>query len=167
MRSIILLAPLRKILIKSLIDRCWGRMKKHITLSQETYQSGRSTTEQVFAIKTLGVKAITSENYDIFLLLLDMSKVFHIVDRKKLINILGSILTKCELHTMYVLINDVILNVKIGNKTRPNIRANIRISQDDCLSALLFIMYLAFLVKPLPPIISPIGYCKPLWSALD
>ena len=110
MRPIILLAPLRKILIKSLINSCWGRMKKHITLSQAAYQSGRSTTEQVFAIKTLGVKAITSENYDIFLLLLDMSKVFHIVDRKKLINILGSILTKCELHTMYVLINDVILN---------------------------------------------------------
>ena len=65
-----------------------------------------------------------------------MSKTFDTVDQQKLMNILGSILTKCELHIMHVLISDVILNVKIGNKTVTDIFKNIRICQGDCLSAL-------------------------------
>ena len=65
-----------------------------------------------------------------------MSKTFDTVDQQKLMNILGSILTKCELHIMHVLINDVTLNVKIGNKTGPGIFKNIRICQGDCLSTL-------------------------------
>ena len=142
-KTIILLSPLWRMMTISLIDRCWNRMKKHIPLSQAAYQSGRSTTEQVYTIN------ITSENYDIFLLLLDMPKAFDTVDRRKLMNIFGSILTKCELPMMHVLINNVILNVKIGNKTGPGIHTNIEICQGDCLSDLLFILYLAFAVKPL------------------
>ena len=140
-------------------------MEKQIFLSQASYQSGRSTTEQGFTIKTLADK--NSENYDIFLLLLDMPKAFDTVYRKELMNILGSILTKCELLMIHVLINDVILNVKIGNKTGPDIHINIGICQGDCLSAPLFILYLAFVVKPLPPVISALDHHKPLWSALD
>ena len=152
MRPIILLSPLRKILAISPIDRCCDRMKKHISLSQAACQSNRSTTEQVFVIKVLTEKSISSENYDIFLLLLNMSKAFDTVDQKKLMNILGFILTKCELHMVHVLINDVVLNVKIGNMTGWDIHTNIRIL------ALLFILYLAFAVKPLPPGISAIDY---------
>ena len=48
-------------------------MKTRIPISQAAYQSGQSTTEQVFAVKLLAEKAITSENYNIFLLMLDMS----------------------------------------------------------------------------------------------
>ena len=88
-------------------------------------------------------------------------------NRNKLINILSYILTKCELHMKHALINDVILNVKIGNKTGPDIHTNIGICRGDCLSALLFILYLAFAVQPLPPVISAIDCQKPLWSALD
>ena len=57
-RPIILLSPLRKILTTSLIDRCCDRMKKQIPLSQASYQSGRSTTEQGFTIKTLADKKL-------------------------------------------------------------------------------------------------------------
>ena len=96
-----------------------------------------------------------------------MSKASDSVERKKLINILGSILTKCELHMMRVLINKVILNVKTGNRTGPEIHLNIGICQGDCLSALLYILYLAFTVKPVTPVISAIDYHKPLWSAHD
>ena len=142
-KTIILLATLRRIMTISLIGRCWNRMRKHIPLSQAAYQSGRSATEQVYTIN------ITSENYDIFLLLLDMPKAFDTVDRKKLMNILGSMLTKCELPMMHALINNVILNVKIGNKTGPGIHRNIEICQGDCLLDLLFILHIAFPVKPL------------------
>ena len=74
---------------------------------------------------------------------------------------------RCELHMMHVLINDVILNVKIGNRTGPDIHTDFGICQGDCLSALPFVLYLGFAVKPLPPITSAIDYHKPLWSALD
>ena len=167
MRPIILLSPLRKILTISLTDRCWERMKKHVPLSQAAYRGGRSLTEQVFAIKTLTEKSITSENYEIFLLLLNMSKAFDTVDRKKLMNILGSILSKCKRHMMHVLINDVILNVKIGNRAGPHIYTNIGICQGDCPLALLIMLYLAFAVKLLPPVISARDYHKSLWSAPD
>ena len=99
-----------------------------------------------------------------FLQLLDMSKTFENVDRKKLMNILGSILTKYELHMMHVLINDVILNVKIGSNTGPDIHTNIGICQGDCVSILLFILYLAFAANRYH---SAIDYHKPLWSVID
>ena len=62
-----------------------------------------------------------------------------------------SILSDCELHMMHVLMNDVILNVRLGDKTGSNINTSVGICQGDCLSALLFIIYLASAIKPLPP----------------
>ena len=64
-------------------------------------------------------------------------------------------------------INDVILNVKITKKTGPDINTNSGMCQRDCLLALLFILYLAFAAKPLPPVVSAIDCQKPLWSSLD
>ena len=96
-----------------------------------------------------------------------MSKAFDTVNRNKLMEILANILTKCELHMMYILINDVILNVKIKSKIGKDILTGIGILQGDCLSALLFILYLTDALKPLPHHIEPEDYKKPLWSALD
>ena len=78
-------------------------MKNHIPLSQAAYQKGRSSTGQVFMIKILTEKAITSENYDIFLLFLDMPKAFDTVNHSKLMEILKNTLTTSELHMMYLL----------------------------------------------------------------
>ena len=131
------------------------------------YQSGRSTTEQVFAVKILAEKTITSENYDIFILMLDMSKAFDTVNRNKLMTLLESILSDCELHMMHSLINDVNLNVRLGNNVGENITTSVGICQGDCLSALLFIVYLASSIKPLPPPIQQVDCNRPLWSALN
>ena len=149
-RPIILLSVLRKILTITLIERCWERLKPHIPKSQAAYQSGRSTTEQVFAIKLIAEKAITSQNYEAFLLLLDMSKAFDTVSRNELMNILKGILTDSELHLMHILINDITLNVRIGKAVGEDIHTNVGICQGDCLSALLFILYLAKAMTPLP-----------------
>ena len=89
LRPIILLSILRKVMAICLIDRTWNRIEKYIPKSQAAYQSGRSTTEQVFTIKTLAEKAIISENYTIYLAMFDMSKAFDTVDRKILVEELG------------------------------------------------------------------------------
>ena len=60
-----------------------------------------------------------------------MPNTFDTVERKKLTNLLSSILTKCKLHMMDVLINDVILNVKFENKTGADIHTHIGIYQGD------------------------------------
>ena len=52
-----------------LIDRTWERLKEHTPPDQAAYQPGRGTTEQVFAIKLLAEEAISSIDYQIYLLL--------------------------------------------------------------------------------------------------
>ena len=79
-----------------------------------------------------------------------MSKAFDTVNRSQLMEILKNILTPSELHLVYLLKNDVILNVKIGDKVGADILTAIGICQGDCLSALLFILYLAYAIKPIP-----------------
>ncbi len=79
LRPIILLSILRKLLTISLLKRIWTRVKDKIPINQAAYQPGRSTTEQVFAIKVLCEKAIAISDYTIYLLLLDMSKAFDTV----------------------------------------------------------------------------------------
>ena len=72
-RPIILLSVLHKTITIALIDQCLEGMKNYIPLSQAAYEKSRSSTEQLFTIKILAEKSITYENYEIFLLLLDMS----------------------------------------------------------------------------------------------
>ena len=103
-RPIVLLSVLRKILTITLIERTWNRMKEAIPKSQAAYQEGRSTTEQVFALKTMIEKAISTNDYNIFIILLDMSKAFDSVSRNKLLEYLQEILTPCEMHIMHILI---------------------------------------------------------------
>ena len=66
------------------VTKMLGKLSTRIPLSQAAYQEGRSTTEHVFAIKMLAEKAITTNNYQIHLLMLDMSKAFDTVSRPKL-----------------------------------------------------------------------------------
>ena len=80
LRPIILLSILRKILTICVMNRIWNRLSTNISAEQAAYQGGRSTTEQVFAIKQLIDKTLNSKNYEIYLLLLDMSKAFDTVN---------------------------------------------------------------------------------------
>ena len=70
----------------------------------------------MFANKVLAEKAITSSTYNIYLLLLDMSKAFDIVCRSKLLTDLQEVLEPDEMHMISVLISDVVLTVKVGKE---------------------------------------------------
>jgi hypothetical protein len=165
LRPIILLSIVRKILAICMLRRCLQKLLKKIPATQAAYQAGRSTTEQVFSFKILAEKAITSNDYTIILLLLDMSKAFDTVRRSDLMKTLKTVLDKDELHMIKILIEDVILKVRIGGKTGEEIKTNIGVPQGDCLSPILFIIYLAEALKPthgiaVPPFIEDHRYTK-------
>ena len=88
-----------------MLDRTWDRLNNEIPLKQAAYQPGRSTTENVHAIKLLTEKAILSSDYHIHLLLLDMSKAFDTVDREILFEHLEEILDADELYIFHILTN--------------------------------------------------------------
>ena len=114
LRPIILLCILRKILTICLIRRCWERIKTIIPIEQAAYQSGRSTTEQVFSIKILAGKAIASNDFKLYLLLIDLSKAFDTVDRNTLFLLLEEILNEDEMHLIYILTAEPKIKVKVG-----------------------------------------------------
>ena len=88
-------------------------------------------------------KAITSNDYTAFLPLLDMSKAFDTVDRELLFNHLEKILEPDELHIMSCLTNHPQIKVRVGTEHAQPFESTIGIMQGDCLSAILFIYYLA------------------------
>ena len=149
-RPIILLSIMRKIFAMGIINRIWDKMKTKIPPDQAAYQRGRSTTEQVFTIKMLVEKAIVSQDYTIILLLIDMSKAFDTVERGKLLQQLENILDPPEMRMLYLLIADVELFVRMGKEMGESILTNIGVAQGDCLSALLFIFYLAHILTEIP-----------------
>ena len=160
LRPIILLSVIRKILTICLLRRCWDRFKHHIPSDQAAYQSGRSTTEQVFACKVLAEKAIISGKYDLHILLLDMSKAFDTVNRTKLFQILEEILLPEELHLFDILTNDVTLKVKVGKDFSRDFTTLRGIMQGDCLSAILFIIYLSSALNQKSPLENEHNYAK-------
>ena len=76
----------------------------------------------------------------------DLSKAFDTVDGKKLFEILSEILYQDELYVMKVLTEDV--KVKIEEEIGDEITTDTGVPQGNCLSALLFILYLAQALKP-------------------
>ena len=160
---------IRKILAICIIKRVWNKMKMKIPADQAAYQKGRSTTEQVFCLKVLVEKAIISQEYNvIIMMMIDMSKAFDTVSRSRLMEQLGDILDENEMRMMYLLINGVKLNVRIGKQLGEWIKTNIGVCQGDCLSALLFIFFLAHILKPFPKGTNKEDHVlETFWSDLD
>ena len=142
LRPIMLLSVLRKIMTICIIGRIWDRLKTRIPSEQAAYQGGRSTTEQVLAIKLLVEKSINSCDYKVFLSIFDMSKAFDTVNRTKLFEHLERILNPDELHLLSIITNFTKVKVKVNNVFGELFITLIGIMQGDCLSALLFIFYL-------------------------
>ena len=74
---------------------------------------------------------------------MDIGKAFDRVERGTLLNDLKSILEQDELHLVKILIKDVMLAVKVNNEKGKEFKTNIGVPQGDCLSPIMFILYLA------------------------
>ena len=94
-------------------------------------------------MKILCEKAMTSCDYSTHILLLEMTKSFDAINREHLYNLLSNILDPDELNIVNILLKDVTLQVK-NNKTKgQTFTTTLGIPQGDCLSAILFTLYLS------------------------
>ena len=144
LRPIILLSVLRKIIAICLIRRISDRVfSEIIPVTQAAYRPGRSASELIFSFKLLAEKAITAENYDIHLLMLDMSKAFDNIRRETLIEDLKSVLNCDELFLVNILLKDIQLSIKLKNKVGEFFPSTIGSPQGDGASAIFFIISLA------------------------
>ena len=161
LRPIILLSMLREILAIIIRRRTSSRILTQVPNSQAEYQSGRSTLEQVLAMKILAEKAIISKNYTTHILMMDMSKAFDTIDRATIIEELKEVVEIDELHMIKLLLEDVELIVKIGKRNSEPFKTNIGAPQGDCLSPILFIWYLARTLEERPKAhLADHQYCK-------
>ena len=62
------------------IERTWGKLEDNIPKDQAIYQKGRNTTVRVMSMKLLIEKAITSENFNLIIMIIEMSKAFDTVN---------------------------------------------------------------------------------------
>ena len=129
------------------MNRIWARLEKEIPKEQAAYQGGRSTSEQVLALKLIIEKAITHTDLQIHIKLLDMSKAFDTVNRKMLLKDLEEILDKDELHLLSKITNQPKLKIKLEGQQGEAFKTTQGIMQEDCLSAVLFIYYLSCALK--------------------
>ena len=96
-----------------------------------------------------------------------LSNAFNIFNHSKRMKILKTVLTPSKLHMMHLLMNDVILSIRLGDKIRKDTRTAIGLCQGDRLPTLLLILCLVYAIKPLLTNIQLQDYQQPLWSALD
>ena len=99
-------------------------MKGHISKDQAAYQKGRNTTKQVLCVKFLIEKAITSENYDLIIMMIDVSKAFDTANQNTLLEKLETILDESEMRMVYLLIRNVKLKVRVGRTLEEEILTN-------------------------------------------
>ena len=92
-------------------------------------------------MKLLIEKAMTSEIYNLIIMMIDMSKAFTTVNRKTLLENLETILDESEMKMTCILINNVKLKVRAGRSIAEEILTNVGVAQGDCLSILSFIFY--------------------------
>ncbi|MCP3931782.1 MAG: hypothetical protein GY705_22125, partial [Bacteroidetes bacterium] len=143
---------LLSLLTIALLQRIWDRLSAKIPKAQAAYQTGRGTTEQVLALKLLIEKAITTTDYDLYILLLDMSRAFDTVNRKLLLQDLSTVLQPDEIHLLSILTNRPLITVTLDGEQGEGFHSYVGICQGDCLSAVLFIFYLANALKDKPDV---------------
>ena len=101
------------------------------------------TFKYVFAMTILCEKAMRSCDYSTHILLLDMPNAFDLINREHLYDFLSGIFDPDELSIMNIALKDVILQVKNNKIKGQMFTTTLGIPQQDCLSVILFTLYLS------------------------
>ena len=131
-----------------------------VSNSQAAYQTGRSTIGRVLTFKLRAEKAISSGNYTIHILMMEISKAFDTINRDTVMTELvemvararpavpqqrtvASVIEMDELNMVKMLMKDVKLIVKVDNTFSDTFNTNMGVPQGDFFSPTIFIWYLA------------------------
>ena len=106
-----------------MLDRIWNRLSTLIPKCQAAYQGGRGTTEQVLALKMMVEKAVTTNDFELYIILLDMSKAFDTVNRRILLTELEQVLNPDEMHILVLLTNRPTIQIKLNEETSEEFQA--------------------------------------------
>ncbi len=82
---------------------------QQVLIRQTAYQEARTTTELIYTFRTLAEKAIISQNHDVYLIMLDTSKVFDMAQRNTIYKDQADVREPDLLMMMYSILRNVIL----------------------------------------------------------
>ena len=120
-------------MLNIILGRAKPKMENCLSESQSAYRQYRSTSDIIWAHRTLIARVqVYQEKIDITGV--DMTSTFDIVKREKLLEILSSFLNKDEIRIIRVLLS----NTKLNNINIEPFESNIGSPQGDALSGILF-----------------------------
>ena len=122
------------------MDRVGSRLDHKTPITQAAYRKERLTTEHVFAAKMAIERTINARNETLHVVLLDMSKAFHNIKRKDLIEHLQHTIAADELHIMKKML-EVSLVVRCGDSISEPFHIDTGAPQGGCASANSFTYY--------------------------
>ena len=141
-RPINLLSTYRKLLSLIILDHISDKVDETMSPSQFAYQRGRSTGDIVLIHKYL-IAGAKSKGLERVCMGIDMSKAFDTIDRSRLLNILKARgISEDNVTLIKILLSNTSLQVNQGKNVTREFKNNRRVPQGDCLSPILFTLYL-------------------------
>ncbi|XP_065189344.1 uncharacterized protein LOC135819973 [Sycon ciliatum] len=154
LRPIVLLNSTRKALSLLPLRRIQPAVDSYLSASHSGFRPGRSTADAVWTHRWLA--AITQKYHaTIEIHGIDMSKAFDTISREKLLAVVNGIVKEDEVRLIQVLLSNTSLSVLACKQQSSEFETTIGTPQSDCLSPVLFVIYLEsalrYLRATLPP----------------
>ena len=158
-RPISLLSHVYKLFMTIIGDRIKSDLYYSFPSSQAAYQPGRSTTEQIFSLCQLIEKSIEFNN-PLHIVFIDFTKAFDSVRLDRLWSILNETtqINKNYINLLKSLYDGSSASIKIDIGVSRNISIEKGVKQGDMLSAILFCIALAYVIRQTEEQCSNSGY---------
>ena len=157
MRPIILLPLVRKLLARIVLERIRNDVERYLPPSQAAYRKGRSTTDVVWAQK-IAIESRIERQQDFTVYGIDMSSAFDTISRKKTLEILKDVINQSEQRIIAFLLTQTSLVVQQRKECGDRFGTSIGVPQGDCLSPVLFTVYLESAMRNVRPLLPQGAY---------
>ena len=145
-RPVILLNTIRKLLSLIILNRIRPFIEKYLPITHAAYRPTRSTTSILWAHK-IAIEDKVKSGCTMKITSIDLSSAFDTINRKKLIEILSTIIPESELKIIELLLTNTILAIRYNKNTCKSYTTNIGCPQGDALCPVLFTVYLEACMK--------------------